>query len=170
MNVQNKVAITIAACMCLGSVCVSAAAEPKGKSHGFLGVYVVEGDGGVIITDFIEKTPAYDLYKKNKIGLNHTIIKLAGKKTETVDELRDARDRIPSGKQGKMILLDDDGDKYHVWISMRKGPVGTPRVADGWSAPKQGTGGDGDLRDDSNPDVKQDDDRSGEDSEGDDIR
>ena len=83
---------------------------------GYLGVYVMEGNGGMRITNFIRNTPAAALARQGDIRTNDTIIKLGGRPTRTLSELRSARNLIPDGKEAKMIL-SSRGRTYHVWIS-----------------------------------------------------
>jgi hypothetical protein len=83
---------------------------------GHLGVFVVEGNGGMQITGFIRDTPAADLASQGGLSRNDTILRLGGKPTRSLGELKAARNRIPEGQEGKMILRGRNGT-YHVWIS-----------------------------------------------------
>lgn len=83
---------------------------------GYLGVMVVEGNGGMLIRGFIRDTPAEMLAQDGNISRNDTIVKLGGRPTRTLQELRAARNRIPEGKEAKMVLRSGN-DLYHVWIS-----------------------------------------------------
>lgn len=83
---------------------------------GYLGVMVVEGNGGMLIRGFIRDTPAEMLAQDGNISRNDTIVKLGGRPTRTLQELRTARNRIPDGKEAKMVLRSGN-DYYHVWIS-----------------------------------------------------
>lgn len=99
----------------LGGVASSAAAQNP-DYPGYLGVMVVEGNGGMQIRGFIRNTPAEELAKDGNISRNDTIVKLAGRPTRTLQELRAARNRIPEGKEAKMVLRSGN-ELYHVWIS-----------------------------------------------------
>jgi hypothetical protein len=122
--------------------------QPRGQSHGLLGVYVVEGRRGMIILDFIPRTPADRLHRRHVIEHDDEILSLAGQPTYTLDDLRDARDSIPRGKEGKMVLRDSQGDRYHVWVAPRPAGFAAPAEPDSWSEGKRGTGDPGeDIRD-----------------------
>jgi hypothetical protein len=126
---------------------------------GYLGVYVVEGNGGMRISGFIRDTPAEELSLNGDMNRYDTIVRLAGRSTRSLNELRFARNRIPDGQEAKMILRTPQGDYYYVWISrspavaMSPGPGGTyGSAAPGSGAPDriqvggQGQGGDQDFR------------------------
>ncbi len=84
---------------------------------GYLGVYVL-GDGeGMRIESFIPRTPAQRLAEAGGISRYDSILRLGGRPTRTLNELRNARDRIPMNMEAKMVLRDRSGDLYHVWIS-----------------------------------------------------
>jgi hypothetical protein len=145
-------------------------AAPAGAQNpdypGYLGVMVVEGNGGMQIRGFIRDTPAEMLAQDGNISRNDTIVKLAGRPTRTLQELRAARNRIPDGKEAKMVLRSGN-EFYHVWISrseavaaaMAPGSYGSaaPRSSQpGSAAPARGDrffkggkgeGKDGDFRD-----------------------
>jgi len=83
---------------------------------GYLGVYVVEGNGGMRITNFIRNTPAEGLALQGDIRRNDVIVKLGGRPTRTLQQLREARNRIPDGQEAKMVLYSG-GQAYYVWIA-----------------------------------------------------
>jgi hypothetical protein len=91
------------------------------NNAGYIGVYVVEGNGGMKITGFIQDTPAQALADDDGINRNDTIVKLGGRATRTLSELKYARNMIPQGQEAKMLLRNARG-YYHVWIS-RSPPV-----------------------------------------------
>jgi len=106
---------------CVGLVySASIFAEPASAQNpnypGYLGVMVAEGNGGMQIRSFIPDTPAEQLAMDGNIVRNDTIVKLAGRPTRTLQELRAARNQIPYGKEAKMVLRSGN-DYYHVWIS-----------------------------------------------------
>lgn len=135
---------------------------------GYLGVMVVEGNGGMLIRGFIRDTPAEQLAQDGNISRNDTIVKLGGRPTRTLQELRMARNRIPDGKEAKMVLRSG-GEFYHVWISRSEataaaaalyGSAGPRSNQPGSAAPRagapagdrffkggKGEGKDGDFRD-----------------------
>lgn len=84
---------------------------------GYLGVYVMNGDRGMTITGFIRNTPARALAEQGRLSRQDTILRLGGMPTRTLSELQSARNCIPPGKEGKMVLRDRWGGYYHVWIS-----------------------------------------------------
>jgi hypothetical protein len=107
---------------------------------GYLGVFVVEGNGGMRINGFIPNTPAEELSLNSEMNRYDTIVKLAGRPTRSLSELRFARNQILDGHEAKMLLRTRQGDYYHVWITrspavvMSTGPGGTSSSA----APSQG--------------------------------
>lgn len=130
------------------------------RHQGFLGVYVVPGDEGMMITQFIRNTPAYHLYQRNQLHRYDTIVRLAGRDVHTLYQLWDARDSIPPGKEGRMVLLSHRGEYYHVWIHpmhVRGGAAAAPMAPDRWSAPKFGRGEGADVRDAPGEDADEDD-------------
>lgn len=122
-------------------------AMPARADEGFLGVYVAEGDEGMLITDFIRNTPAYKLHERGDLDRFDTIVKLAGKKVRTLSQLKNARDSIPYGKEGRMVMIDQNGDSFHVWI--RPARVSARAMAPQYSfSPRHAGRGDGaDIRD-----------------------
>lgn len=163
------------ASLCIPLVFLAATAnlamgQTNGRKHGFLGVYVVEGDRGMVITDFINGTPAYKLFRKGKIDVDYTIVSLAGQATDSLQDLREARDSIPKNKEGRLVFLDDDGDEHFVWINPHRsggGVAASPKGAamssgDDWSMPMRGNGSDqgnfrdarSDDRESENPDIR----------------
>jgi len=110
-----KIASALAFAVALSSLASSASAQNP-DYPGYLGVYVQEGNGGMRITSFIRNTPAETLAKQGDIRRGDTIVRLGGRPTRTLTELRAARNRIPDGKEAKMIL-SSGGAMYHVWIS-----------------------------------------------------
>lgn len=118
---------------------------------GYLGVYVQEDDWGMEITGFIRKTPAAKMAARGDISEGDSIVKLAGKSTGTLQELRRARNSIPYGKEGRMVLRDTDGNYYHVWISRNRpapGVAAAAAPADTFGARAKGAGdGEEDVRD-----------------------
>ena len=110
-----KIASTLALTVALSSLASFASAQNP-DYPGYLGVYVQEGNGGMRITSFIRNTPAEALAKQGDISRGDTIVRLGGRPTRTLTELRAARNRIPDGKEAKMILASG-GAMYHVWIS-----------------------------------------------------
>jgi hypothetical protein len=106
---------------CVGLVLSTALAAGSASAQnpnypGYLGVMVVEGNGGMLIRGFIRDTPAEMLAQDGNISRNDTIVKLGGRPTRSLQELRFARNRIPEGKEAKMVLRSG-GELYHVWIS-----------------------------------------------------
>jgi len=83
---------------------------------GYLGVYVVEGNGGMRINGFIADTPAEQLALDGGLNRYDTIVSLGGRFTRSLSELRYARNRIPEGVDAKMVLRTRQGNVYHVWI------------------------------------------------------
>lgn len=134
---------------------------------GYLGVYVQESDEGMEITGFIKKTPAAKLANQGAISVGDTIVKLIGKRTRSLAELKQHRNSIPYGKEGKMLLRNSDDEYYYVWISRNRpvvaaGPGATAGAPDGITRGAPGKGEDvPDLRDIGDGDDKpQDDDDS----------
>lgn len=105
------------------SVGTAAAQQANNQFKGYLGVYVVPAEGGMRISNFIRNTPAEMLSLQGDIARNHTIFKLGGLPTRSLNELRMARDRIPEGQEAKMLVRGPDG-VYHVWISRNEGGGG----------------------------------------------
>jgi len=105
---------------------------------GYIGVFVVEGNGGMKITGFIQDTPAAALAEEGGLNRNDTIVKLGGRLTRSLSELKFARNRIPEGQDAKMLLRNSQG-YYHVWISrspaVYAGPSGNGATS---SAPQGG--------------------------------
>lgn len=99
---------------CFGLVATASGQNPD--FPGYLGVYVVEGNSGMRITGFIEDTPAWELADLGGINRGDTIVKLGGRSTQTLSQLRSARNRIPLDQEAKMILRGPQG-LYYVWIS-----------------------------------------------------
>jgi hypothetical protein len=118
------------------------------KYPGYLGVYVMEGHGGMFIQSFIRGTPAHTLATKGDISARDTIVRLGGRSTRTLGELLSARNRIPPGKEAKMVLRDEDGSLYHVWISRNRSAAATSTTgaADTFRSGAAGWGGDQDFR------------------------
>lgn len=87
---------------------------------GYLGVYVEENDGGMQIIGFILRTPAARLAALGELNRYDTIVKLAGHRTQSLAELRWARNTIPFGKEGKMVLRTPSDSFYFVWISRNR--------------------------------------------------
>ena len=128
---------------------------------GYIGVYVVEGNSGMRITGFIRDTPAADLAEGGILGRNDTIMRLAGRPTRTLSELRSARNRLDPEQEAKMIVRKPDGDVYHMWVSLSppvvmsrnpnefgatSGSAAPPAAADRIVPGGEGTGGDQDFR------------------------
>ncbi|MCE9605527.1 MAG: hypothetical protein K8U03_11595 [Planctomycetia bacterium] len=141
---------------------VAEAASAQNPDYpGYLGVYVVEGNGGMRISNFIRNTPAAELAQQGNIARNDTITKLGGRPTRTLQELRVARNRIPEGKEAKMVLKSGN-EYYHVWIGRSEATAaavygsaapgsaapGSPAPgADRFSKGARGEGDEGDFRD-----------------------
>lgn len=136
------------------STATALAQNPNFPGH--LGVYVAEDGQGMQITGFIRNTPAARLGRTGAINSGDTIVTLGGRRTRTLEQLLNARNRIPGGQEAKMVLVDEFGDKYHVWIS--PGPRAAASVSEFGEAeaPKsapyefkpggKGTGDDKDFR------------------------
>jgi len=107
---------------------------------GYLGVYVVEGNGGMTITGFIEDTPARALADSGEINRQDTIIKLAGKPTPTLKRLRQARNSFLPHQKARMVLQEPNGNRYHVWITRNAATAADSRPADSFSAAQEGDG------------------------------
>jgi hypothetical protein len=89
---------------------------------GYLGVYVQEANRGMEITHFIRQTPASRLAANGDISTGDIIVRLAGQNTYSLQQLLQARNRIPYGREGKMVLRSPDGSYYYIWIQ-RNQPV-----------------------------------------------
>jgi hypothetical protein len=126
------------------SVCGNMAFGQNPNYPGYLGVMVVEGNGGMRINNFIPDTPAEQLAFEGGIGRYHTIVRLGGRPTRSLTELRSARNRIPDGQEAKMVLRTQQGDYYYVWIArspavaMMQAPGTYGSAAPGSAAPGQG--------------------------------
>jgi len=148
----------IAAAALALSACGNLAYGQNPNYPGYLGVMVVEGNGGMRITNFIPDTPAEQLAFDGGIGRYHTIVRLGGRSTRSLSELRYARNRIPDGQEAKMILRSQQGDYYYVWIArspavaMMQAPGSYGSANPGQGAPDRfykggtGQGGDQDFR------------------------
>lgn len=88
---------------------------------GYLGVNVQEDVDGMEIISFIPRTPAARLARQGEISEGDIIVKLAGRQTRTLQELREARSKIPVGSEGKMVLIDGSGNYFFVWIGRNAG-------------------------------------------------
>ena len=162
----------IAAALVL-SAGVSAEGNAYGQNPnypGYIGVYVVVGNGGMRITGFIRDTPAAYLAEGGQLDRNDTIVRLAGRSTRTLTELRNARNNLDPDKFSKMIVRKANGDFYYLWVTVSPavamarnpndpgsanlsesaGPAGADRIIPGG----RGTGGDQDFR----PKTDEDDD------------
>lgn len=146
-------------CLLASSGIASRALADNPDFPGYLGVYVVEGNSGMQITSFIRDTPASQLSAAGEINTGDTIVRLAGRNTETLQALRQARNQIPMDKEAKMILRDRRGQSYYVWISRNEAMAaaaapgsaapGAPRgaaPADTFRSGGRGTGREGDFR------------------------
>jgi hypothetical protein len=135
--------IAIAAALALSAALSTSGNRLWGQNPnypGYLGVYVVEGNGGMRITGFIRNTPAERLAMDDGIFRNDTIVRLAGRSTRTLGELKSARNTIPLDQEAKMLLRSSDGEYYFVWIS-RSEPVAAsagPGGRFGSAAPQAG--------------------------------
>jgi hypothetical protein len=118
------------------TACFTAPASAQNPNYpGYLGVMVVEGNGGMLIRGFIRDTPAEMLAQDGNISRNDTIVKLGGRPTRTLQELRMARNRIPDGKEAKMVLRSG-GEFYHVWISRSEAVAAAAAPSYGSAAPR----------------------------------
>jgi hypothetical protein len=140
---------------------------------GYLGVYVVSDGEGMRIDSFIPRTPAQRLAADGGIGRYDTILRLGGRATRSLSELKNARDRIPMNMEAKMVLRDRSGDVYHVWISRnvaaqpaRGGVYGAAPKAlpDTFRKGGRGEGGDENFRERTTPNLGDAD--GGNDDEG----
>lgn len=129
---------------------------PNQDYPGYLGVFVVEGNGGMTITGFIDDTPARALADNGEINRKDTIIKLAGKPTPTLKRLRQARNSFLPNQKARMVLQEPNGNRYHVWITRNPATAAIVKPADSFSAAAEGDG-DG-------PDVLPADEGDGDDS------
>jgi hypothetical protein len=107
---------------------------------GYLGVFVVEGNGGMTITGFIDDTPAKALSENGEISRKDTIIKLAGKPTTTLKRLRQARNSFLPSQKARMVLQEPNGNRYHVWITRNPATAAAARPADSFSRAHEGDG------------------------------
>jgi hypothetical protein len=114
---------------------------------GYLGVYVVESNGGMQITSFIRDTPAAALAASGEINRGDTIVRLAGRNTRTLQQLLQARNSIPMDKEAKMVLRDRFGQAYYVWISRNEPTAAAAAPADTFRRGGAGEGSEGDFRD-----------------------
>ena len=97
--------------------------NPNQDYRGYLGVLVSPADfGGMVIEGFIKNTPASKLNAGGSIRRGDVITRLAGRNITGLRSLTRARDSIPFGAEGKMVLRDQAGQYYFVWIS-RKNPA-----------------------------------------------
>lgn len=137
---------------------------------GYLGVYVLPSGGGMRIDSFIPRTPAQELNAAGGIGHNDTILRLGGRATGSLAELRQARDRIPMNMEAKMVLRDRSGDIYHVWISRNvaarpaRAGAAPKAMADTFRKGGRGYGGDENFRERTTPNLGDAD--GGNDDEG----
>lgn len=137
------------------------AAESRGQNQdypGHLGVFVMPDNYGMQIQGFIRDTPAEALAQAGDLARRDTIVRLGGQRTRSLQELIWARNRIPEGKEAKMVMKDRSGGVYHVWIwrsdavAMTPGP-GFGRAQASSAPPVQmrvggrGEGEEGDFRD-----------------------
>jgi hypothetical protein len=111
--------MTIASVLALSALsAVGSSAYGQNQNYpGYLGVYVVEGNGGMRISGFIPDTPAEQLAFDGGLDRYDTIVRLGGRPTRSLSELRFARNRIPDGQEAKMVLRTRQGDYYYVWIA-----------------------------------------------------
>jgi hypothetical protein len=158
MNVR----FAIAAALALTAAVSASGTRVYGQNPnypGYLGVYVVEGNTGMRITGFIRDTPAEQLALDEGIFRNDTIVRLAGRATRSLSELKYARNTIPLDQEAKMLLRTPNGGYRYVWIGRSEpsaaspGPGGTfGSAAPGAGAPDQfseggeGKGGEADFR------------------------
>lgn len=84
---------------------------------GYIGVYVVEGNGGMQITSFIPDTPAAEFAARGEIRRGDIITRIGRYNTPSIQDLRYARNSIPLDSEAKMILRDPQGFRRYVWIS-----------------------------------------------------
>lgn len=87
---------------------------------GYLGVYVGVSRSGLPIVGFIPDTPAAALASAGVLRRGDVILRLGATNVSTVEELRRARALIPDGKEAKMVLRNNQGELYHVWVSKGK--------------------------------------------------
>jgi hypothetical protein len=107
---------------------------------GYLGVYVVEGNGGMRITGFIRNTPAEQLAMDDGIFRNETIVRLAGRPTRTLSELKYARNTIPLDQEAKMVLRTPNGGYHYVWIGRSEPSVASPGPGGTYGSAAPGAG------------------------------
>jgi hypothetical protein len=108
---------------------------------GYLGVYVAEGNGGMRITGFIPETPADYLSMDGAINRNDTILFLNGRATRTLSQLKNARNSIDLGEEGKMVFRTSRGVIRHCWIGRTDPTVVEPNRGDRFSDVQDGDGG-----------------------------
>jgi hypothetical protein len=114
---------------------------------GYIGVNVVQdGLGGMQITGFLPDTPAATLHEAGEIRKGDSIVKLAGKQTRTLSQLKKARNDIPLDKEGKMVIKSRQGGYYFVWVS-RKHPEGGNAAFAAAAPDKMTFGGKGEGKD-----------------------
>ncbi len=102
---------------------------------GYIGVYVSPSDfGGMTIQRFIPNTPASKANIAGQIRRGDTIVKLAGRPVNSHNDLNRARNLIPYGREGKLVLRGPDGSYYFVWIS-RKDPAVAAAAYGGYGVP-----------------------------------
>jgi hypothetical protein len=119
----------------LACAAVGTATAQNQEFPGYIGVYVNEGNFGMQIANFIRQTPAARLANTGNISVGETIVRLAGMDTQTLQELRQARNRIPYGREGKMILRRPNGTFHTVWISRNEPVAAAPAGRFGAAAP-----------------------------------
>jgi hypothetical protein len=120
---------------CFGLLSFGYTGSAQRDYKGYLGVLVSPDDhGGMAIEGFIRNTPASKLSMAGEIRKGDVIVKLAGKKVESLKELTRARDSIPFGKEGKMVLRGRNNTTYYIWISRKDPAVARAAIARGESA------------------------------------
>lgn len=153
MNVLRLfAAATFAVHLLFCSVTSSVAQNPD--YPGYLGVRIVEANGGMRINSFIKDTPAAEASRLGDIERYDVITKLGGKSTRTLRQLLQARNRIPDGMEAKMILRSRRGYVYHIWISRNEAAAAAAALKDGPDVPLQfgkGGRGEGDEDEDFRP-------------------
>jgi hypothetical protein len=89
------------------------------------------------ITGFIRDTPAAELAESGVLSRNDTIVRLAGRSTRSLFELKAARNRLDPDRYAKMIVRKPDGDYYYMWVTVSP-PVVTGRPGEVGSGASQG--------------------------------
>ena len=112
--------LSVSVAFVVGAIaCVALSQNPD--YPGYIGVYVIEGNGGMEITGFIPNTPAAEFAAMGEMRRGDIINRIGRYSTRTLQELRYARNSIPQDMEGKMVLFDQQGYRRHLWISRNEG-------------------------------------------------